>query len=108
MTNKEFLQLKTLCEDPGSFLDLVEDWEENRYSSDFLIHRLLSKYDLADKIEGYELKQEKMVIQGTEFEPLGIHFQLKSDHKWYTLFGIIAEDEKLHVSLAERTIPYLN
>lgn len=102
MTEYEEQQLKSLCDNSQSFMDLVDDWKEHKYSDEYLIQRLFKKYHLYDRISHSEIRIDDVTIQGVSFRPLCLHFQLKSDKQWYTLFGIIDWDELMHVSLAIR------
>lgn len=55
MNKTDQQQLIKLCEDPQSFIDLVEDWAEHKYPDSYLIkgYLLNINYSIGSSIQEY-------------------------------------------------------
>lgn len=98
-TSNQQQLLLDLCEDPGSFIELVEDWAEHKHPDSFLIKRLFSRHGLFNQVHHAYITDEPFRVDGKFINPLQVVFQLEGDPCIYRLFGHI-DDNKVHVVLA--------
>lgn len=96
-------QLLNICEDPGSFIELVEDWAEHKHPDSFLIKRLFTRHNLFDRVHHTYITKEPFKVDGDFINPLQVVFQLKDDPNIYRLFGHI-DNGNIHVVLARLPI----
>lgn len=96
-------QLMNLCEDPGSFIELVEDWAEHKHCDSFLIKRLFTRHNLFDQVHNAYITKEPFQVDGDFINPLQLVFQLENDPCIYRLFGHLDNDQ-VHVVLARLPI----
>lgn len=104
MNKTDQQQLIKLCEDPQSFIDLVEDWAEHKHPDSFLIKRFFTKHKLFDKIINPRISSNTFMVEGEFINPTHIVFQLKDDPCIYRLFGTFDEHEMVHVVLSRLTL----
>lgn len=100
MNKTDQQQLIKLCEDPQSFIDLVEDWAEHKYPDSYLIKRLFTKHKLFDRIINPRISSDIFKVEDEFINPAHIIFQLKDDPCIYRLFGTLDEHEMVHVVLS--------
>lgn len=98
-TSNQQQLLRDLCEDPGSFVELVEDWAKHKHPDSFLIKRLFTRHKLFDQVHHAYITDEPFKVDGKFINPLQVVFQLEGDPCIYRLFGHI-DDNRVHVVLA--------
>lgn len=98
-TSNQQQLLRDLCEDPGSFIELVEDWAKHKHPDSFLIKRLFTRHNLIDQVHHAYITDEPFQVDGEFINPLQVVFQLRDDYNIYRLFGRI-ENGNIHVALA--------
>lgn len=99
MNKTDQQQLLNLCEDPDSFVKLVEDWAEHKHPDSFLIKRLFTRHNLFDRVHHTYITNEPFKVDEDFINPLQVVFQLRDDYNIYRLFGRI-ENGNIHVALA--------
>lgn len=105
MTESEQQSLINLCEDPNNYVELVENWANKTKSDPCLVKELFTKHHLMNRIKDYRIIKDKIHLGPMVCEPVMVQFQLKSDNQWYSLFGMLDEDDKVHVVLSRRETP---
>ena len=98
-TSNQQQLLRDLCEDPGSFVELVEDWAKHKHPDSFLIKRLFTRHNLFNQVHHAYITDEPFQVDGKFINPLQVVFQLEGDPCIYRLFGHI-DDNRVHVVLA--------
>lgn len=100
MTSSDQKLLIDACENPGAFMDMAESFIDHPENGEQLLAEYLAKIKLNTRISYAKLKLQFNPWIEDEIKTPTVIFRLKSDNQTYILFGILDDNEKVHVVLA--------
>lgn len=98
MTYSDQQILTDACENPEAFINMAEPFLDHPEDSEKLLAEYLAKIKLKARIKSASLKM-KSNLWSNQPTPTVI-FQLKGDSQKYQLFGVLDNQELIHVVLA--------